>query len=891
MRRPAMIGACALVSTVSMTAHAQERAAAPAVEEIVVTGTSIRGVASAGSPSIALDHEAFVESGLATSSDLARSLPQVINLGADESRLGGAQDGAANTTRVSGINLRGVGNEATLLLINGRRLAPAGVIKSLYDPNVIPAAALERMEVVVDGASAIYGSDAVAGVVNLITRKDFSGAETMLRYGSADGTDQIVASQNFGMTWDGGSVFGAFEHYERDRLEGAERDFASADRRARGGSDARSSLASPGNIVSGTTRYPLPASNGVGLTPGQLAAGTPNRFDDTAAADLLPQQERNTFFLDARQQFGRWDAWYQGWFSDRDFEENVAPASGQLRVPNTNPWFVAPAALGAPAFVNVEYRFVNEDADAKLTGTEKAYQNAIGAGVDLGADWRAEGYANFSRNHGFQRRGAITNGAALTAALASSNPATAFNPFGDGSFNVTNNAALVDLIIANRDTDATSETRDYSLKADGPLFDLPAGDVRLAVGVEHHENEFHQVLTATNVLASGAATVKDVRNDRDNLAVFAELYVPIIGSAQSVPAVHALTLSLAGRYEDYSDFGETTNPKVGLTWQPIESLTLRGTYGTSFRAPSLVDSSEQIHNIFIQNLTDPAATSGSTRGIFHNGGRSTLQPEEATTWSAGLDWQPQGVLSGFTTSLTYYDIDYTDRIDVVPNTALTQPTVYSPFIVRRPPASDAAGTAAFNAMVAEFFANPDLQSPVEPVANINAIVDGRRANLGSLEQTGLDVNLAYTLDTSFGQWRAGLDVAKILEISRSTAPSLPFIDVLDTFSNPVDLRARAALNWRLGGLSANLYYNYTDDYRNTAITPNVQVDSYHTIDLALIYNFGDGPSVWDGFSVALSGQDITDEDPPVVLNGVVSWDNQVVSPLGRFISLSVTKRW
>src|SRR4051794_9924016 len=213
MRRPAMIGACALV-TVSMTVHAQERAAAPAVEEIVVTGTSIRGVASAGSPSIALDHEAFVESGLATSSDLARSLPQVINLGADESRLGGAQDGAANTTRVSGINLRGVGNEATLLLINGRRLAPAGVIKSLYDPNVIPAAALERMEVVVDGASAIYGSDAVAGVVNLITRKDFSGAETMLRYGSADGTDQIVASQNFGMTWDGGSVFGAFEHYE-----------------------------------------------------------------------------------------------------------------------------------------------------------------------------------------------------------------------------------------------------------------------------------------------------------------------------------------------------------------------------------------------------------------------------------------------------------------------------------------------------------------------------------------------------------------------------------------------------------------------------------------------------------------------------------------------------
>jgi iron complex outermembrane receptor protein len=874
-----------------MSIHAQDRAAAPVVEEVVVTGTSIRGVASAGSPSIALNHEAFVETGVATSSDLARALPQVINLGADESRLGGAQDGAANTTRVSGINLRGVGNEATLLLINGRRLAPAGVIKSLYDPNVIPAAAVERMEVVVDGASAIYGSDAVAGVVNIITRRDFSGAETFVRYGSGDGTDQIVASQNFGLTWDGGSLFAAFEHYARDRLAAADRDFATSDRRARGGSDARSTLASSGNIVDGTTRYALPGGDGVGLTPGDLTAGAPNRYDDVAAADLLPKQERNTFFVDARHQFGEWDLWYQGWFSDRDFDERVAPASGQLRVPNTNPWFVAPAELGSPESVNVEYRFLNEDANPELTGDEKAYQNAVGFGVDLGVEWRLEGYANFSKSNGFQRRGAITNGAALSAALRSSDPATAFNPFGDGSFNVTNNPALVDVIIANRDTDATSETQDFSVKADGPLFDLPAGSVRLAVGVEHHENTFEQTLTATNVLASGAATVKNIENERDNLATFAELYVPIVGSEQGVSGVHSLALSLAGRYEDYSDFGETTNPKVGLTWQPVETVTLRGTYGTSFRAPSLVDTSEQIHNIFIQNLTDPTAAGGVTRGIFHNGGRATLKAEEATTWSTGLDWAPSGALDGFTASLTYYDIDYTDRIDVVPNNALTQPVVYSPYIIRRPAASDAAATAAFDALVAEFFANPDLQSPVEPVANINAIIDGRRANLGSMEQTGLDVNLAYAFTTATaGDWRIGLDAAKILDLTRATAPGLPFVDVLDRFGNPVDLRARASLNWRFGGLSANLYYNYTDEYLNTAITPNVTVDSYHTIDLALIYDFA-GSGVWDGLSVALSGQDITDEDPPVVLNGVVSWDNQVVSPLGRFISMSVTKRW
>ena len=888
-RRPALLGACAMVAVT--TATAQQTDSEQVMEQVVVTGTSIRGVASAGAPVIALDREALAATGLATSSDLARALPQVLNLGADESRLGGAQDGAANATRVSGINLRGIGNEATLLLINGRRLAPAGVIKSLYDPNVIASAAIERLEVVVDGASAIYGSDAVAGVVNIITRKDFQGAETMARYGVADGTSQKIISQNFGFTWDSGSVFAAYEHNERDHLSGADRDFATNDRRARGGSDARPTLASPGNIVVGTTRYPLPAGPGTGLDPTQLTAGAGNRFDEGSFADLLPNQERDSFFLDVRQEFGRLDLWYQGWLSEREFDERVAPASGQLRVPNTNAFFTAPAALGSPAFVNVEYRFLAEDADPRLSGYENAMQNAIGAGYDLGGDWRIEGYANFSENRGFQRRGAITNGAALTAALASSDPATAFNPFGDGTFNVTNNPALVDVIIANRDTRATSEARNLALKADGPLFSLPGGDVRVALGMERHDNEFRQRLDANNVLASGAVTTKNVQNRRHNTSFFGEVFVPVVSEEQSIPGIQSLSVSVAARREEYSDFGSTTDPKVGVIWRPLSSLTARATYGTSFRAPSLVDTSEQIHNIFIQNLTDPAGPGGITRGIYHNGGRATLKPEEATTWSVGLDWAPMGALQGLTASLTYYDVDYTDRIDVVLNTALTNASVYGPFVIRRPPASDAAATAAFNALVQSFLSDPDLQSPAEPVANINAIVDGRRANLGSMRQQGIDLNLGYSFTTSFGDWRVGFDAAKILDLTRSTAPGLPFVDVLDTYSNPVDLRARASLGWRLNGWSVNTYLNYVDNYRNTAISPNVDVDSYKTLDAAIVYDFGEQRGALSGVSLSVNGQNILDEDPPVVLNGIVSWDNQNVSPLGRFVSFVLTKRW
>ena len=884
--------ACTLATSVPMVAVGQESSNANvSLQEVVVTGTSIRGVASPGSPTVNLSREDFTASGASTSSDLARMLPQVINLGADESRLGGAQDGAANTTRVSGINLRGIGNEATLLLVDGRRLAPAGVIKSLYDPNVIPTSAVERLEVVVDGASAIYGSDAVAGVVNIITRKNFQGAETMLRYGAADGTNQRIASQNLGYTWNGGSLFAAIEHNERDNLPGADRDFASTDRRGRGGSDARSTLASPGNILSGTTRYPLPSTNGIDVAPSQLNAGSANVFDDGSFADLLPDQKRTSLFLSAHQTFGRFDAWYQGWYSRRKFTERVAPASGQLRVPSTNAWFVAPAALGTPSTVTVEYRFLAEDSDPRLTGHENAQQNAVGLTFDAGHDWQIQAYANLSANHGFQRRGAITNGAALTQALASSDPATAFNPFGDGTFNVTNNPGLVDIIIANRDTYGTSTARDYALKADGPLFALPGGLVRFAAGVERHDNEFRQRLDANNVLASGEVTTKRVLNRRHNVAEFAELFVPIVGEPNAVKGVRELSLSLAGRREEYSDFGSTTDPKVGITFRPIESLTARATYGTSFRAPSLVDTSEQIHNIFIQNLTDPTGTGGITRGIFHNGGRASLSPEQATTWSFGLDWRPQGALARLSASATYYRVDYSDRIDVVPATALTNPGVYAPYIVRRPAASDAAATAAFDALVQSFLSNPDLQSPVEPVANINAIVDGRRANLGSLRQNGLDVNLAYAFDTGVGAWRVALDGAKILDLTRSTAPGLPHVDVLDTFGNPVDLRARMSLAWALRGWRANAFVNYVSGYKNTAITPNVHVESYHTVDATLGYDFGDAAGALNGVDLSLNALDLFDEDPPVVLNGTVSWDNQNVSPLGRFVSLVVTKRW
>ncbi|CAN5279487.1 TonB-dependent receptor [soil metagenome] len=858
------------------------------IDEIVVTGTSIRGIAAAGSPTVGVSLQQLKESGSSNVSDATRLLPQVLNLGADESRntfSGGAQDAAANATAVRSANLRGVGPEATLLLLNGRRLAPNGIIKALGDLDQIPSSALQRIEVVTDGASAIYGSDAVAGVVNLITRKNFDGAETTARYGFADGVDQYQFSQTFGRTWTGGGLFLSYEHNQRGHLSGADRDFASQNRTARGGSDARPFTAAPGNIVIGGVRYGLPNTNGVGVLPAQLST-TANRYDEAAAADLLPKQERDTVLLNIHQNVtDRLELWYEGFLTMRDYDLAAPPALFSLTVRNTNPWYVSPAGQTSET---VEYR-LTDDTDPNSTGFENAQQNAVGFNIDLTHDWRLSAYAQNNVSRGFQDRKNVLNNAALSAALNASTTATAFNPFGNGTFNATNNAALLDIIDANRATYGTNTTNDLSMKVDGPLFTLPAGQVRMALGGEFHDNKFSQTLFATNVLASGATTTKIVKNDRTISSVFGELFVPIVGEANAVPFIERLELSVAGRWEEYSDFGTTSNPKIGVIWSPVSDLSLRATYGTSFRAPSLVDSADQIKNIFLQNLTDPTSGTGVTRGVFYNGGNSALGPETATTWSGGFDWKPAFV-PGLSLSTSYYKIEYENRIDVAPTTALTAGTVYSNFFIRRPAAADVAGNAAFDALVASFMASPDLQNPVEPTANINVILDGRRQNLGKLTQDGVDVSASYAFDSGFGDWRVGVDVAKILTVERQSAPGTPVVDVLDTFGNPVDLRVRGSVNWHMGGWSANAFANYTDSYLNTAITPNVEVESQTTYDLTASYQFeGDG---WrNGVRVSVNALNVFDEEPPVVLNGTVSWDSQAASAIGRFVSFEISKSW
>lgn len=844
-------------------------------ENIIVTGTSIRGVAAPASQSVQLDREELIKSGAATSADIARTLPQVVSLGSDESRRGGAQDAAANRTRTSSINLRGLSDEATLLLLNGRRLAPNGTIRALGDPSMIPAIAVERLEVVPDGASAIYGADAVAGVVNMITRRPYNGAEVQFRYGAADGMDQMQVSGLFGRKWDSGGFVIAYENYYRSNLASADRDFASQDLRRIGGADQRSTFTTPGNINVGGVRYPLPNTNGTNLIPSQLRPGEPNRFDAGLWGDLLPQQDRHSVYLSAHQDLSdRLTLTYEGFYSNRSFSERVQPPSSTLVVPRSNPFFVHPTNPAATS-VQVEYRFLDAQYDANWSGYDIGWQNALGLRYDLGGGWQANLIGTLSKNRGRARTDDLVNPISLPLALADTNPATAFNPFGNGDF--SNNArGTLDKLGGYRDSFTTNKARDITLKLDGPLFAIGGGQVRAAFGAEYRESDLDYLILSSMKNPNNDLLLDRRRfKSRNNKAGFAELNVPLFGPDNATGGFQELTVQIAGRYESYSDFGETFNPKFGVTWTPFDGLRLRGSWGTSFRAPSLIDSSDAIFNIFIGNVTDGGV---QKRAITMNGGRNTLKPEEATTWSLGADFRPT-FLPGFNASATYYNIKYRNVISVLGgNTILNNSALYGQYVNRAPTIAE----------VEALLNSPNLESVREPAENILLILDTRRDNLGEMHQDGLDVQVNQRIDTGVGAFSIGASLTQILNSTRSSAPGVPFQNALNIINFPVDTRIRGNAGWSDGSWSFNIFWNHVGDYLNNSITPAQRVSAWNTYDASISYQFPERGAL-RGLRFTLSGQNIFDRAPPDVINGTSAWDSQNASAIGRFVALDVRK--
>jgi iron complex outermembrane recepter protein len=846
------------------------------LDEIVVTGSRIRGTVVVGSQVTEVSRDDIELAAPLSTTALVQRLPQIFNLGVSENSRG-QSGGSGNITYGSSINLRGFGPYSTLTLLDGHRAVPQGTTGFAVDPSIVPTLALERVEVVADGASAIYGSDAVAGVVNLIPRRNFEGFEVSLRGAQGDSYEEHQYGLIGGHNWTSGHAMVAFENSYHTKLNGTDRDFFRGDLRDRGGRDFRPPQCSPGNIVVAGVSYAIPAAGVTPATAGQLAPNTTNRCDNAQFQDLIPEQDRKSFLGTLDQDFGEhFTLFADAFWSRRTFVNEVGDQNAALTVRNVNPFFVAPPGTNATS-ETVNYSFGKQLPSNDTLGFSESWQGTVGGRVKLGADWQVE--ALYSYGHDAERSTSqygIDN-AALAAALARTDPATALNPF---SPNANTPAALTNLATQIFVAPGDTHFRGYELKVDGPLFHMPGGDLRVAVGYEG------QHLSSQSGLVSGtwAAPINGItpRVERDVKSAYAEVQVPVFGAENARAGLRELTFDLAVRWDDYSDLddGSTVNPKYGLNWSPIESLRFRGTYGESFRAPTFAQIYGNSSALYVQNYSDPTKGGAITQGITLSGGNLALEPETAESYTFGVDFIPS---PDARVSLSYFHVDYEKQITSYLSdlTILNRESQFAGtgIIVRNP---DPA-----------FVANLVATKPIRGVLPnpVTLYVDGRTNNLGTTIAAGFDLSGEIGFDAGkAGHFSFGLITTYFTTYDVAITPAADEVDQLNTIYNPLEFKARGDVTWTKGGFTAALFANHLGSYDNNLVSPVEKVDATTTFDLNLAYRFG------AGLTLALDAVNVLDEEPPFVNiaqspNGGGGFDPTLVNPVGRIVGLTLRKKW
>jgi iron complex outermembrane receptor protein len=860
---------CALAQTSSSEAPATASGSGGSpdsgnVSEVVVTGTLIRGVAPTGSNLVSVTPKDIQASGATSVEEVMETLPELSNFGQSfQPAVPGAQSGAFNVS---------IRNLETLVLIDGHRVPASGTLSTQPDPNSIPAIALQRVEVVPDGTSALYGSDAVGGVVNFITKQNFDGVETDVRYGVADEYSAWDVSVLGGKTWSGGSALIAYEYTANTPLNGLQRPgYSVTDLAPYGGIDNRSNGCAQPNVTAGGVNYAYP-----GLLP-----NTTNLCEEQRIASLLYGNQRNSVFANVHQDINsNIDVWAQANYSYHTSSGNVEPLPIDVTIPNTNPYFQPIAGTNATSeTVNVGGQSILGTNYFTDYTKNRVVEVTAGTDVKLPSDWGLKAFVNYGNTYTQGTEAFSLNDTALDAAAAGTTTSTALDPFGSAtSPSVVQAIGNWDYITATTQTLAQGQ-----VVADGPLFSLPGGVVKLAVGAEVREEGF-----SSNFVngPAGSPLAASVSANRVVLSTFGELLVPLVGDENAVPLVRGLNLSAAGRYDHYSDFGSTANPKIGVDWTLVDGVKLRGSWGTSFHAPDLSD----LHAIDGKFVTlgypvssiffgqDPVNPGGYNAYVVA-GGNPNLKPETAQTYSVGADFEPKAV-PGFKFSVTYYNVNEQNLITIPPlSNAIFSNPAFAKFMVRNPTAAQIASYSAGLPQV--------LYAPIDP-ALPTTLFDLRRQNLASLFTNGLDFNAQYSWDSSIGRFQLSEMAERILDFSEIPAPGSAPSNLLD--EGLPAWRSRTMLYWTHNSFAASVMENY-----NGALTNQTELvsglDTYElpaviTTDLYFSYSLP-GKGLMSGVQLTVNVENLFNASPPIGAGGV----RTDVNVIGRLVWLGVRKKW
>lgn len=934
-----------------------------AIETVVVTatGTNISGIAPVGTEAVTLDRDTILNAGQLNLSDVVRSLPQVTNLGIYRE---GATQGGYNATQANAINIRGLGIGGTLTLVDGHRLPSTGTVSTITDANQLPIAMIQRVELIVDGNSAIYGSDAIGGVVNYVTRKDYEGIEATGRFTAVDGYNEYGASVTGGHAWDHlGGGFGAgnlivsYDYDWRDKMWASSRTRLSQNLTQFGGVDYRvqSSVGAlnggvgpqngsfatpgvPGNIIvpnaGGTyTYYGLPQGNGTGLTFADLST-TPNLVDSSDYTTYMGSTVRHQVDIIFNQDLTPWASFYfEGLYTRRHTRSDQFQSNGpDVCVPKTSPYYIAgiPGTAGqmcstgpSPTDTMVpgetmQYNFQKAVGSWGTDNPDENYSLISGFKVKLPGDWNMDTSFTLGADHtcGICRLDNNSSFGAFQHQVDLGN----INPFSSAPLTAAQRATFVGSVVQY----THNVLDDFVMKADGSLFDLPGGTVKAAVGVEYTYTSYG-LYSAGNISPGEegdyTAPTKDnefivsntTKNSRSVAAAFAEVFVPIISEGNSLPLVQALNFDGAVRFDHYSDFGDTMNPKLGLTWTVFDDLQTRGSWGTSFRAPTFTDADPNVGS-FKALFQFPNSTSivpcaipiypgfCLSNALVLLGAQPGLKPEKSVNWSLGFDYKPHW-LDGFKFSTTYYNIHYTNRIQGPPfaqfMTSDANFNLYSKYAkVINNTGCVQGDPSTYDPTLLPYLSAVGLYTLYRPVTGhecqVQAVLDGRTTNVGTTNQEGLDISTGYDFDTPVGLFDLQAMVTVVLKENAQYVAGTPIVSRLNTLGYPVAWRGRGGVNWMNGPWDANLFMNYVGSYKNTTplnASVSTQVSDWITFDAGVTYTF-DG-SFWkhlENTRLSLNAQNLLDRSPPLVLtSNYTSYDPEMANVLGRIVTVQFTK--
>lgn len=851
------------------------------LDRVEITGSLLRRTdAETALPVTVIRAEDLVRTGVTTAEQA------VARIAANQTALGVSQSVGATTGGKASADLRGIGEARTLILLNGRRLSNSAIagVEGSVDLNAIPLNSIDRIEVLRDGASAIYGTDAIGGVINFIQRRDFTGIELAAEYQQPEDDGgrerRFTALAGFGsLDKDRFNIMGSLDYRKQKVMLATDRSFS------------RTGILGPtrDDILSGTSGSSFPGDvdgfepSGPGCAPPQSvplrtadgSAFESCRYDFTQDIDIIPENEQITGLLRGTLRLGQDHQVTAEYLrSQNKVLARIAPVPTAHLIDSASPFYPPGAAAvdDDPDFNVVNWRTVPA---GKRAGESEAttdrwvldFQGAV-----AGFEYRA-GFGRSTNKTDDSVIGGYTNDDLLQEGIL----AGVINPF--GAQTAAGQAAIGAALVNEQTIRSKGEVDFIDGRVTKDLLMLPAGPLAMAFGAEFRKEEYTFVAEEiTRVVPSiGVDPDSDVTGKRDVTALFTELAIPILKNLDATVAV---------RYDDYDDVGSTFNPKIALRYQPVPQVLLRGSYNTGFRAPTLYEIYQPASLTFTSDNYDdpllcpggtpvPGASSGVVCGqqtLARQFGPASigrpldaLQPEESQSFNFGIVLEP---IPEVTFGLDFWWIDIEKQISVLPEQAIfADPVKYASRFTRCSQIS-----AAERADIDSCLNFPSF----DPIAYI----DQPNENLGDLKTNGFDVNLQVRLPaTAYGRFGVTLDGTYVSKYEFQREQGGEFIQNVGRYADAFPIfrwQHVLAFNYSAGPWSATFLNRYKSGY--TDQDPVNEVDSYSTFDL-----FGTWTGI-RGLGITAGIKNLFDEDPPFSNQNTTfqrGYDPRFTDPRGR----------